>query len=150
MQVGCLVTGVSGLASLAATDVDSWFRNGIGVAVGVLMAVLLLWTAWFGVGWAYLQVRGASLRIGFGPLPWTRTVVPLEALAAADSVDVDFFDFGARIVGGDPTTPPGMCVSTGGREAVRLETWDGRTFFVTLRRSEEVAHRLRGLIAEQT
>lgn len=149
LQVLCLATGVVGLLALSATPVDSWFRNGAGAVVGVLMAVALVWTAWFGVGWAFLEVRRGRVTIGFTAVVWARPTFPLTAVAEVAGVEVDALDHGGRLVGGDPAGK-GLLVTSGGRDAVRLELWDGSTYLVTLRRPEEVARRLRELVAEAT
>jgi|GEM_PF-5270517 len=149
LQVLCLATGVVGLVSLTVTPVDSWFRNGVGVLVGVLMAVVLVWTVWFGAGWAFLAVRGGQVRIGFTAVVWARPSFPLSAVAEVESVDVNFLDHGGRVVGGDPESM-GLLVTSGGAEAVRFELWDGSTYLVTLRRSDEVVNRLRELLHDGT
>ncbi len=149
LQVLCLMTGVVGLVALSATPVESWFRNGVGAVVGLLMAALLVWTVWFGLGWAFLAVRRGRVTIGFTAVAWARPTFPLSAVAAVDSVEVDVFDHGGRVVGGDRAAE-GLLVTSGGREAVRLELWDGSTYLVTLRRSEQVVARLRELMGEPT
>lgn len=145
LQVLCLATGVVGLVSLAATPVDSWFRNGLGAVLGVLMVVVLVWTVWFGAGWAFLAVHRGQVRIGFTAVVWARPSFPLSAVAAVESVDADFLDHGGRVVGGDPAGE-GLLVTSGGVEAVRFQLWDGSTYLVTLRRSDEVVVRLRELL----
>ena len=145
VQVLCLMTGVVGLVALSATPVDSWFRNGVGAVVGVLMAVALVWTVWFGVGWAFLSVRRGQVTLGFTAVVWARPTFPLAAVAEVESVEVDSLDHGGRLVGGDPAGK-GLLVTSGGREAVRLELWDGSTYLVTLRRPDEVVRRLRELM----
>jgi hypothetical protein len=147
LQVLCLMTGVVGLVALSATPVESWFRNGVGAVVGVLMAVVLVWTVCFALGWAFLTVRHGEVRIGFTAVVWSRPSFPLSAVAEVAAVEVDPFDHGGHVVGGDPAGA-GLLVTSGGREAVRFELWDGSTYLVTLRRSDEVAARLRELLRE--
>lgn len=150
VQVMCLSTGATGLVALAASPVDSWFRNGIGAVVGVLIAVVLAWTTWFGAGWAYLRVHRGQVRMGFAPLVWVRPGFPLDAVAAVRAIEVDLLDHGGRFVGGDPAQHPGLLVSSGGREAVRFELWDGQIYVITLRNSDEVVERLRRLVGGET
>jgi hypothetical protein len=150
VQVACLATGSLGLFGLAASPVDSWFRNGVGAAVGVLIGLVFAWTTWFGLGRAYLKVRDDRVRLGFGPVVWARPGFPLRMLADVAATEVDLLARGGRLVSGDPDTPEGLLVSSGGRDAVRLELWDGSSYLVTLRRPEDVVNRLRLLLDEGT
>jgi hypothetical protein len=150
VQVVCVSTGCLGLLALAVTPLDSWFRNGVGAVVGVLIGFTFVWFTWFGLGWAYLVVRGGQVRLGFGPVPWARPGFPLHALAAVSVAEVDLLSRGGRLVSGDPDSPDGLLVSTGGREAVRMELWDGAVYLVTLRHPEQVVNRLQEVLDEGT
>lgn len=150
VQVVCISTGSLGLLALSVTPLDSWFRNGIGAVAGVLIGLAFVYIAWFGLGWSYLVVRGGQVRLGFSPVLWARPGFPLHALAAVGVTEVDLLERGGRLVSGAPDSPGGLLVSSGGRDAVRMELWDGAVYLVTLRNPEQVVNRLQGVLDEGT